>query len=182
MRPKVLHRPEGKTLRTKRHLAWWVGEFSQEDDVDLHPDLAELIQSYRGLYAMKLPSAQDKRATLRDIAFADDASIKLIASVIDPWVEPLLVSASWKHYRVIYPDGTSPNEATSIKAWSPEFLRQMARNALASVPSKGGRRTTIHRDMEFAMALARYWTRTNGTLPTVTVHNEDTADESSYLS
>lgn len=186
MRAKILHRPGGKLLRKPQPLAGWLSDFAQPDDADLADDLAEIILTFRAQYAiLRRPSNQALKATLKDLVLAGDDDLLRIQKVVDDWVRPHLATASLLFHRKTHPQGDLPNGWCDIESWPLEFTRLMARDAMAKLARdrpKGGRRPLQKRDVQFGMALVRYW-RSQGKRPTVTAANSYNVDkESEFLS
>lgn len=151
------------------------------DDIDLSPNLADIVQTFRTMYGEELPDRSSILATLRALSRVADTEVNEALETLHAQAEAHLLLAAYHAWRNSHPDGEIPAGQLSPCAWSPEQLRDNARAALDLVPEAPGRPSTADMDSQFARALALYW-RSIGKATTVTVEQEDVSKESEFLS
>ena len=164
-RPKVTFR-EGKKLRRKpQPLAWWgVGVHSKDwqkkkdDDEELPPCLAEIIQAARDNYAQRRTPSEDVRATLRALVHVEDEQAARAVRLIDDYTEAELATAATRLWRRENTDtDVVPDDLFDFQGWTPDRIRLTAKEALRGMRPRSGRAMKRGRDLELATALATYW-------------------------
>jgi hypothetical protein len=188
-RPKVTFR-EGKKLRRKpQPLAWWgVGVHSKDwqkkkdDDEELPPCLAEIIQAARDNYAQRRTPSEDVRATLRALVHVEDEQAARAVRLIDDYTEAELATAAarlWKRENPII--DAVPGDLFDFQGWTPDRIRLTAKEALRGMRPRYGRGKTQGRDFELATDLAYWWQESKGERPTVSLA-KGRAKDSEFLS
>ncbi|MDP1906619.1 MAG: hypothetical protein Q8M09_20665 [Pseudomonadota bacterium] len=143
-------------------------------------ELAEIIQWWRDAYTVKRTPSPDIRATLRALESDTDGEICRAVTRLDTWTDSAMCGAMYRLWRNEHPEGDAPDTLFSNREWTPDSIREAARYALAHMKRLDGRPSQKRRDVEFSMALVRYWIATTGKRPTVTVKT-DVASESPFL-
>lgn len=138
-----------------------------QKDAELHPDLADIIQSFRSMYEdlLENPSTRDIKATLRALAKADDTEVSQAIKLIDNSTECELLRGEYQIFKAKHPSGEFKD--SNFKC-PPDLIREAAAEALRSMPKQtGGAPGIAEIDNYFAQNLVGYWIKSTKSKPTI---------------
>lgn len=174
MRAKITFK-NGHRIRRGMHPSGggWVGDFDDgklPENFDLA--LKEIILSARVHYSHQQPTGQETKATLRALIDLPDEKIPAAVRALDGWTEALIANAARQQYRNDNPALSSgqfiPMDVFDLEKYQPELFRKLVGIALNKYSAPNGRRSYFYRDVQFALALLKYWEHTFGEKATAT--------------
>lgn len=172
-RAKVTFR-EGKKMRRKpQPLVWEAGEHSSDrqlkrDEENPNPRLAEIIQTARDNYAQSRTPSQDVRETLRALSKIDDEHAARAVRAMDDFTQAEFATAANRIWRRENGNAALPDDLFAFETWTPERIRNTAKEARKGMRPQSGRASKASRDNDLAVALARWWIDDHGGPPSVT--------------